>query len=687
MLNNMLKKNLLIGSGLALFLCGISFVLYLEFTYMGATNKEIETLIFGQFKWDLVFMNFKILLAYIVISFFISGFAMLLDLEKPLSIFFFHLFTWLMFWVRGVKLFPILFKEQLYAKSFILRRIQVFITDYVPITLIYALFIGAILFLGIRKKRVLHSLGILALCFLFIVKINPTAVEAAENSSARPNILIIATDSLRPQSISYNGYHRQTPNIDKLFSGGINFVNAKTSMGRTLPSWTTILTSTYPPDNQMRHMFPHEKIPENHFATLVDEFNKNGYYTAAVSDFAGDIFASIPYGFQYVKAPTLNVRNVLKQRCQGIHYFLMGFLINPVGRALFPEMLGMPLNKDPWYVTQHTKTQIKHAVKENTPFFILSFSSSNHFPYCTNFPYYQVYSGKNYIGKHKYGLSSEVLESFLETAITPEEREEIVNLYDNGTKLFDDNVGDLLAYLERSGIAKNTIVVIMSDHGENLYEGNYGMAHGEHLLGSYATNLVFGVYSPFESFKGRRIEETVRDIDIAPTLLELVDVEIPSSFKGTSLLPVMRGAGFNGLPAYMETGLWYSPGTPYLPHRLRIPYPGIERVLEIQMPEGRIALKKEYENIVISAKYKAYQLNGKKYVYMPGEHTYRDEYYIDEKLVKPEDITDPVFLSFKQKMVEMFKDKFYIDEKGFIREHVTEQPVKESRSQAGTLAL
>ena len=94
---------------------------------------------------------------------------------------------------------------------------------------------------------------------------------------------------------------------------------------------------------------------------------------------------------------------------------------------------------------------------------------------------------------------------------------------------------------------------------------------------------------------------------------------------------------------------------------------------DIEMPWGKISLQKKFENLVTKAKYKAYQLNEKKYIYMPGESEYKEEFYIDEKQVNKEEITDKEFLTFKEKMAAMFKDKFYIDEKGFICEYGTDK--------------
>lgn len=674
------RRNILLSLGWAFFLFIISFALYLNFSYMGVRNEQIEKIVFSNFKMFLFLVNMKILTAYLVIGLIVGIFTLLLGLEKKRYILLFNVFFWFMFWVRSIKLFPQMYTEQLYRHGGLLKYFQVLVTDFTPMILIYIIFIGAVLAISIKNKRLAHSVLVLLVCSLFVTHFNVSVAEARTGTSPaiKPNILIIATDSLRPKSISYNGYSRPTPHIDLLFSRGVNFLNIKASMARTLPSWTSILTSTFPPDHQIRHMFPMSCDLKSRFPSIIDIVNRHNYYTAVVSDFAGDIFPSMKFGFQDIISPDLAINIVLKQRCLEMHYFLLGYFINPMGRLIFPEMSGMPLNKDPWYLTQSAKKCIKKSIHQNQPFFILYFSSNNHFPYATKHPYYKLYTEPSYHGKHKYALSSDVLESFLEMKLEKEEVQQVVNHYDNATKLFDDNLGELLEFIQDSGIAKNTIVIIMSDHGENLYEKNYGLAHGDHLLGSYANNMVFGVYSPFENFQGRRIEKTVRDIDIAPTLLDLLHLEIPPSFRGYSLLPVMRGEDFPGYPAYMETGIWYSTNTPFIENKIRIPYPFIVQIVEIEMPAGKIVIKKEFNSTVIKAKYKALQINEKKYIFMPGLDGYKEEYYINDIQVDPNQVHDPEFLSFKQKMVAMFKDHFYLDDKGFIREYITDTPVTPS---------
>lgn len=664
-------KNILISVGFSIFLFAITFVLYLNFSYMGVRNKEMEAIIFSNFKGLLVLINLKILAVYIVIGLIIGGFSWLLKIEKKRYILLFNIFFWFMFWIRGIKCYPQMYMEQLYQKGGLLKYFQILVTDFTPFILIYIIFIVTILAISIINKCVPVAFLILLFCLLIMIKFNVSPISN-KNPRPAPNVLIFATDSLRPQSISYNGYFRKTPNTDRLFSKGINFLNAKSSLARTLPSWTSILTSMFPPDHRIRHMFPPKKDLQKKWVTLIDVLNKHDYYTVVISDFAGDMFSSIDYGFQEINVPEINIRNVLKQRSQEFHYFLLGFILNPPGRMLFPEIAGMSLNKDPWYLTTTAKKSIKKSIKKNKPFFIVYFSSSNHFPYVTKYPYYKTYTPRNYYGRHKYGLSSEVLASFLEEKPAKDEIKYVISHYDNAVKLFDDNLGKILHFLKQCQIEKNTIIIIMSDHGESLYEENYGLGHGDHILGPYSNNMVFGIYSPFENFKGRRIKKTVRDIDIAPTLLNLLNMEIPDSFRGYSLLPVMRGADFPGYPAYMETGLWHTPTTPFIDNKTRLPYPHIIQMLGIKMPSGWIYLKEKYGHRVIQAKYKALQLNEKKYIYMPGNSSYQEKFLIHGKPIDKEEIKDPQFLSFKQLMMDMFKDKFYIDEKGFIREYETD---------------
>lgn len=666
-----IRKHLGIGLFLAALLFALSFILFFNFSYMGVRDQTAEKIITGSFKMVILLFNLKILLVYGLVALFMAMFSLLLHLERRLTIFLFHLFVWSWFLLRAVKVSPQLFVDALYSKGGVLQDFQVFVTDVLPLWAVYLVLPLVVMLTAWRKKRLWHGAIIMAVVVFFIFPFKTPALQSKHEPrpDGRPNILVLGTDSLRPDHLSYNGYFRPTPNIDRLLQHGANFLNAKSSLARTFSSFTSVLTSNFPPDHKVRHMFPRPEELKLKLPTLVQALNRNGYDTGVISDFAGDIFSRLGYGFEHIQAPSLTLQNLIKQRCLEFHYLLLSFLVNPVGRRIFPVMWLMPLNIDPYYVTNASKRFIRNAVKAGKPFFMVYFSSNSHFPYGSQYPYYRRYASTSYRGPHKY-RKVDMMKTYSGYDLSREDKEQIIALYDGSVRMFDDQVGEMLGYLKKCGLDRDTIVVLFSDHGESLYENGYGTGHGDHLRGPYSTSMTFGVYSPYEDFGGRRIVPTVRDIDIAPTLLDLVGVTPPATFKGRSLLPVMRGGEFGGYPAYMETELWYTPETPYIKDRVRMAYPGIMKVIELVPDSGEIVLKREFNDVVIQGKYRGIQLNNKKYIYMPGDRGFQEEWYLDEKPLAREAVRDAELLGLKCKLLQLFKDKFIIMRSGRIKERI-----------------
>ncbi|MCX6554229.1 MAG: sulfatase-like hydrolase/transferase [Candidatus Aminicenantes bacterium] len=652
----------------SILLFALSFLLFFSFSYMGVRDAQVEKMVRDNYAVFIILYNLKILAVYMAISLLVAAGAALLKVQKWWGIVAFELSVWMPFWFFAVKLHPQLFMEQLYNKGGLRRGLQLLITDFMPLYFPFALLAAGILFLAWRKKRLWAGGLVIILGSLLVIRFPVPA--AAENRLQQPNILVFGTDSLRPGNISYNGYNRPTPAIDRLFSAGANFTGATSSLARTFSSFTSILTSTYPPEHGIRNMYPRPEERNRNWFTLTKILRQQGYRTGVISDFAGDIFTRADYGFSTVYVPHLTIKSVLRQRCLEIHYLLLGFLIHPAARHFFPEMSGMPMYLDPYYLNTDSKSFIRRATADRKPFFLLYFSSNCHFPYVTKYPYYKLYSDANYRGPHKYCKFDTAMKEFSRSDIPEADRRQIRAFYDGGVRLFDDSLADMQSYLKKSGLDRSTIVVILSDHGENLYENGYGIGHGDHLRGPYSNIMTFGIGSPFEAFAGRRITPTVRDIDIAPTLLDMAKIKSPASFKGHSLLPVMRGAEFAGYPAYMETELWYTPETPYIKNRVRKAYPGIMKLIELEPKTGEIILKKEFNDVVIQSRYRGVQLNNKKYIYMPGDRGFQEEWYLNEKSVPREAINDPELLNLKYKLLDMFENKFIIMNDGQIKEKI-----------------
>jgi arylsulfatase A-like enzyme len=180
---------------------------------------------------------------------------------------------------------------------------------------------------------------------------------------------------------------------------------------------------------------------------------------------------------------------------------------------------------------------------------------------------------------------------------------------------FDDQVKRIVEHLEASGLGSNTIVVIYSDHGMELFEHDT-WGQGNSVRGDFSARIPLIIVGPGVEAQ-TACAEIVRSIDIAPTLLELVGLTSPEAVDGTSLLPYLRGerASLN-LAAFHETGIWLAdvPGMPC--NHLRYPY--LFELLEVpDKRTGTLAIKPEFRRPVIVAKDRMVRVGPWKLTYQP----------------------------------------------------------------------
>lgn len=102
----------------------------------------------------------------------------------------------------------------------------------------------------------------------------------------------------------------------------------------------------------------------------------------------------------------------------------------------------------------------------------------------------------------------------------------------------DDSVGELLDYLDESGLAENTIVIYGSDQG--FYLGEHGW-YDKRWMFEESLEMPFLIRWPGVVKPAMRPKSLIQNIDYAPTFLEIAGVEVPSYIQGRSLLPVLKG--------------------------------------------------------------------------------------------------------------------------------------------------
>jgi arylsulfatase A-like enzyme/Tfp pilus assembly protein PilF len=314
------------------------------------------------------------------------------------------------------------------------------------------------------------------------------ALPLAAQTPAKPalNVVLITIDTLRADHVGCYGYKQiKTPNIDGLAADGVRFERAFAVVPVTLPSHTSMLTGTYPMLSGM-HDFSGNKLSPAQ-PTLASVLKQAGYQTGAV-----------------VAAAVLDSRFGLNQ---GFDFYYDHFDFNRLDEANLDQMqrpgnvvADVALN---WL----EKDWLQKDWPSKNPqkkFFLWMHLYDPHFPYQPHDPYSREYATQPYDGEIAFA---------------------------------DEQVGRLLRFLKEKGIYQKTVIILCGDHGEGLGE------HGEKTHGFFIYNATMHVPLIIrlpESAAGRTVSDPVSLVDLMPTILGAVGLEVPSQAQGRSLLPEIR---------------------------------------------------------------------------------------------------------------------------------------------------
>lgn len=114
--------------------------------------------------------------------------------------------------------------------------------------------------------------------------------------------------------------------------------------------------------------------------------------------------------------------------------------------------------------------------------------------------------------------------------------------YDGEIRFVDDGLRTLVTELGRRGDINDTLVVVTADHGDELMD-HAGLGHGRTVELELLRIPLVMAGGPVKKAAVRRIGELVRNLDLAPTLVELAGLEVPGEFEGKSLTPLILGVG------------------------------------------------------------------------------------------------------------------------------------------------
>ena len=450
----------------------------------------------------------------------------------------------------------------------------------------------------------------------------PAAAPARQRPRSAPNIVLIGSDTLRADRLVGAGYRRElTPNLARLAKRGTQFTDCYVPCARTAPSLVSMLSGTWPHRHGVRDTFVTPEQTRLRVPLLPQILKKAGYRSGIVGDWAASDADKFDFGFDSRDLPSdqWNIKFLLRQGPKDLRLFLSLFTRNAFCKALLPEIYylgGIPLTDE---VGRDTRRMIARLAQDDAPFFLVSFMATTHPPFASKYPYYSLYSDPAYRGESKFIMAKlrdpwEIIRAQAEPK-SKFDLEQVIDLYDGCVRNFDDEVARILAYLDASKLADNTIVVVFSDHGFEFFE-HETWGQGNSAIGDFSARVPIIIADP-RIGGPQKVSEVVRTVDIAPTLLELAGLPVPESMQGVSLVPSMRGQALaTKLPAFNETGVWLTdlPGTPT--NHLR--YPHLPELLEVPDKRiGMISLKPKYVDAIIAAKDRMVRLGDWKLTYQP----------------------------------------------------------------------
>ena len=311
-----------------------------------------------------------------------------------------------------------------------------------------------------------------------------------------PNVVFITVDTLRADHLSSWGYHLKTsPNIDKLATEGMRYENAYTVTSRTAPSHYSMFTSRYPQEHGSK--LNGFAVPANtKFLFLPQIFQKNGYENAA-----------------FVSSWVLTERLTRLGRFFDIYDDELTRKYQTINSMRWAED-----------VAPKAISWLRQKKDQKKPFFLWVHLFDPHSPYELRAEFNPT---------EKTGAPDHTKARGEDAVMTD------VRAYNSEILYTDHYIGKIVDAVDELGLAENTLVVLVSDHGESLGENNTDQGHGHWLWESVVRVPMIlrwtGTIKPgVETAK-------VSTIDLMPTILDLTikksrpDVVIPTEYAGRSL--------------------------------------------------------------------------------------------------------------------------------------------------------
>lgn len=435
----------------------------------------------------------------------------------------------------------------------------------------------------------------------FFLLLHITGVKAQQ---AKPNVLFIFVDDLRPDLGCYGNTTVKSPYLDSLARKGVVFRKQYVTVPTCGASRMSILTGKLPRKrtdltNEAAESMVRTDQPE----TFVENLRRNGYYTAGIGKISHSADGYV-YPYAKEKSDKLELPNSWdemlfnpgkwKTGWNAFFAYADGSDRNTKKNNVKPYE-SAPVDDDGYpdgLTAELAVQQIEKLKGKGQPFFLGVGFFKPHLPFTAPQKYWDLYKdidltpspdmpqNVNKASLHEsaefnqYKLGEE--KASLQNPVSDAYARKLRHGYYASISYVDAQIGKVLTALRKAGLDKNTIIVVWGDHGYHLGDDR---VWGKHTIFDWSLRSTFILKTPQQQ-KGFNVDQVVSSVDIYPTIMELCGVKMPYKGDGESIVsltkkPVDKGLR-NAAYSYFKQGITVRTSRYRLTQYFRNAKPGIE---------------------------------------------------------------------------------------------------------------
>ncbi|MCC7172247.1 MAG: sulfatase, partial [Planctomycetes bacterium] len=352
--------------------------------------------------------------------------------------------------------------------------------------------------------------------------------DVAARRGVDHNVVLFIIDTLRADHLACYGYPRPTsPRIDELARDGVLFERAIAQAPYTWTSFGSIFTGKYPRAHGLLKMDATQRFDPKRNVTIQQVLDAAGHRTGAFMTGMISNASGLLDGFATYFESTVG-RDPVRRASLWSYWrseLVAHALWNKLRRALDPAIVS---NEAIAWLDDHA----------NDRFFLVVHLFSTHTPYDPPRAY-DVFETSGASDLDRFTTDHARAIEMGQWTPTDGDKARITDLYDGGVLFADAQVGSVVDELARLGVLDETAIVITADHGEAFGENGPFWEHDWMFNTNQHVPLI--VRLPGKAGAGPRVPVPVETVDIAPTLVDLLQLPPMADVHGESLMPWARG--------------------------------------------------------------------------------------------------------------------------------------------------